>query len=396
MHGLGITLSWHPKRTLRVACAFSLAVTCTLGVHAAAASAVTITEFSSGLNSGSYPVDIAAGAHGTMWFTDDGSVPAIGKITPSGAITEYSTGLNPGSMPYNITAGHDGTMWFTDDGSVPAIGKITPSGAITEYSTGLNSGSMPYWITLGGNGDIWFTDIAEEAGSGPAAIGKITPSGTITEYTAGFTYCGGLGGPQSPGPEFIVPAAGGQNLWFNDPGSPAIGKVTASGAITEYCLPAEVEDSPTAITSGLNGDAWFTTNEAIGKITPSGTITRYSHGLTPGSEPFYIALGADGNVWFTGVGERQSVGKISPSGTIHEYSLGLSPGSLLAWIAPGPRGMWFADWGQTPAIGLITPSGAIHEFATTGMHSQPGSIAGGAGDLAWFLPYGAIGRVQVH
>ncbi len=58
----------------------------------------------------------------------------------------------------------DGTMWFTDDGSVPAIGKITPSGTITEYSTGLNSGSMPYWITLGGNGDIWFTDIAEDRG----------------------------------------------------------------------------------------------------------------------------------------------------------------------------------------------------------------------------------------
>ncbi len=73
-------------------------------------------------------------------------------------ITEYSTGLNSGSLPALIVAGADGNVWFTDLGSTPAIGRVTPSGAITEYSTGLNSGSLPAFIVAGADGNIWFTD----------------------------------------------------------------------------------------------------------------------------------------------------------------------------------------------------------------------------------------------
>jgi hypothetical protein len=59
-----------------------------------------------------------------VWFTDLGSTKAIGRITPTGTITEFSTGLNAGSNPWDIAAGADGNLWFTDNGETAAIGQI--------------------------------------------------------------------------------------------------------------------------------------------------------------------------------------------------------------------------------------------------------------------------------
>ena len=89
------------------------------GAQVAAADPVAqITEFSSGLNTGSVPVGVAAGADGNLWFTDESvTTPAVGRVTPAGTITEFSTGLNTGSIPGSITPGPDGNLWFTDLGS---------------------------------------------------------------------------------------------------------------------------------------------------------------------------------------------------------------------------------------------------------------------------------------
>jgi len=108
----------------------------------------SVTEFSAGLNSGAEPFGIALGANGNMWFTDNGTTPAVGEITPSGTITEFSTGLNSGAFPFGIALGANGNMWFTDLGATKAVGEITPSGTITEFSTGLNSGAEPFGIAL--------------------------------------------------------------------------------------------------------------------------------------------------------------------------------------------------------------------------------------------------------
>jgi streptogramin lyase len=150
---------------------------------AGAAAAPSVTEYSSGLQPGnaSRLGAIVDGQDGNLWFTDDGPVPAVGKITPAGQITEYSTGLqaNNGSHLVDITAGPDGNLWFTDNGPVPAVGKITPACQITEYSTGLqaNNASCPAGMTTGPDGNVWFTDQGSRCGSGLGAnmIGKITP-----------------------------------------------------------------------------------------------------------------------------------------------------------------------------------------------------------------------------
>ena len=387
---------------LRLVCAFSLVLACAVGADAAVAGPTTVVEFGGGLGSGGFLISIAPGQGGTMWFTDDGSIPAIGKITPTGTITEYSTGLNPGSEPGR----HDRRgQWHHVVHRRGQHEAGDRGGHSVGHDHRIQRRLEPWQPAVGdqyaGDGDLWFTDIGGNL-VGTSAIGKVTPAGVITEYTAGLKFCGGLpgvAGTTAPGPEYLAAGAGGKNIWFTDTGSPAIGKVTPSGAITEYCTsqnadsPAEIADAPFSITVGPNGDAWFTeAGQAIGKITPGGEITRYRPGLNRGSRPDAITLGNDGNFWFTDEGDPGAIGKVTPTGNIHEYRSGLHPRSSPGGIVPGPGGMWFTDQNQA-AIGLITPSGAIHEYGVSG---SPSSIARGAGDTMWFTDGAAIGRVTMR
>jgi streptogramin lyase len=320
-----------------------------------------ISEFSTGLNAHSNPIGVVSGSDGNLWFTDEGTTSAIGRITPTGQITEFSAGLDAASRPYSIAAGPDGNLWFTDlaalMGGTSAIGRITPSGQITEYSNGLNPDSLPVGIAAGPDGNLWFTD----DGTTPA-IGRITPSGQITEYSYGHGLnAGSLPDGIAAGPD--------GNLWFTDPGAQfpggtsAIGRITPSGQITEYSYGHGLNAGslPGRIAAGADGNLWFTdegTTPAIGRITPSGQITEYSygHGLNGGSSPTDIAAGPDGNLWFTDEGTTPAIGRITPSGQITEYSYGhgLNAGSSPAGIAAGPDGnLWFTDEGTTSAIGRI-------------------------------------------
>jgi streptogramin lyase len=347
-----------------------------VSVGSAAALTPTITEFSAGINPGSYPDHgIAPGSDGNVWFVEP-SPSVVGRITPTGAITEFSAGLNPGSHPEGLAAGPDGNLWFADPGSTRAIGRITPAGAITEFSAGLNAGSAPYQITSGPDGNLWFTDVGTTI-----AIGRITPAGAITEFSAGLT-------PAS-GPTAITAGADG-NLWFGE-GIGAIGRITPAGAITEFSAGLDPTDNPYGIAPGADGNVWFSDSSCpgaeIGRVTPAGVITKFSSGLFPGSCPYFIAAGPDGALWFTDEASppTDAIGRITTAGEISEYSAGLNPTSTLNGISPGPDGnVWFTDNGTPPAIGRITTpptaetgaasvlgAGAATVSGTLNGHSQP-------------------------
>ncbi len=111
-----------------------------------------------------------------MWFTDGGDTRAIGRITPSGQINEFSSGLNTKSLPVDIAAGPDGNLWFTDEGDTTAIGRITPSAQIVEFSGGLALEDAPFGIAPGADGNLWFANfdtnraLARIGADAPAAL----------------------------------------------------------------------------------------------------------------------------------------------------------------------------------------------------------------------------------
>src|SRR5215472_12285593 len=71
-----------------------------------------------------------------------------------------------------------------------------------------------------------------------------------------------------------------------------------SGVFTTFRL-SNPANSISAITSGPDGNLWFTEPLAgkVGRITLAGDIREFN--LFPGSNPTDIAAGSDGNLWIT-------------------------------------------------------------------------------------------------
>jgi streptogramin lyase len=83
----------------------------------------------------------------------------------------------------------------------------------------------------------------------------------------------------------------------------------------------------------------------IGRITPSGTISEFP--LPPSNQPgsimlvFGITTGPDGNLWFT---ESGKIGRITPSGTISEFLLPTSNSISFGITAGSDGALWFTEW----------------------------------------------------
>ncbi len=327
------------------------------GTSSPASSAATtvvagaIAEFSSALSGN--PIRNAPGPDGSMWFTET-SPSRIAEISASGTITEYSTGLNTGSSPSGIVEGSDGNMYFGDVGTTKAIGEIKVANhAITEYTTS----GYPAIVTAGPDGNIWFAN--DVAGGG---IGQLTITGHgITLYK---TSAGALSTITAwmitPGP------AGSNTLWFTDRGTtPAVGEVNLNNlatnpthVITEYSTGLSAA-LPYAIVTGPDNNIWFTdSNGPIWEMNAStqALITDYTlSGMTPRG----LTVGSDGNLWFTD-GGHHAIGRITTAGAITEYNSGLNSGPSPLGIAAGSDGnLWFTDQGTTKAMGRLALSGLV-------------------------------------
>jgi hypothetical protein len=133
------------------------------------------------------------------------------------------------------------------------------------------------------------------------------------------------------------------------------------------------------MTLGPDGNVWFidqnATDRAVGRITPSGAITEFDQGLSQNNAQDDITVGADGNIWVEQASqdmlEAGGVARITTAGVITQFKNGqsgvnLNPGqggdgdALLT----GPDGnLWFSDRGSK-AIGKISLQ--IPPTATTG------------------------------
>jgi virginiamycin B lyase len=175
-------------------------------------------------------------------------------------------------------------------------------------------------------------------------------------------------------------------LWFTEPGSNQVGRITTAGKVTEYPLPTMASE-PEGITGGPDGAVWFTEDatDRIGRIDPAGRLTEYSARL---DRPFEssgfagIAAGPDGALWFT---ERSmhAIGRITTAGAFQEFPLP-SEGDPFA-ITAGPDGnLWFTEQSFTQ-VGRITPDGKVTEFGGQVLNSFYGDITAGPDGAVWFM-----------
>src|SRR5262249_10177179 len=127
--------------------------------------------------SGSYPVGIAKGSDGAMWFTEFSN--RIGRITTAGDVTEFNLAA-ANNAPNAIALGSDGAMWFTDS-ATNQIGRITTAGVVSAYPIP-TAGSSPTGIVLGPDGALWFTEFTANRIGRAAVVNQ--GSGNVTFVTS--------------------------------------------------------------------------------------------------------------------------------------------------------------------------------------------------------------------
>jgi streptogramin lyase len=302
----------------------------------------------------------------------------------TGDITEFAVPAGASSGPQNMAVGADGNIWFTEQ-SADKIGQILPGSpnTITEFPVP-TAASQPNGIAPGPDGNIWFTEF--NAGK----IGKITPGGTITEYS--------LPAGATSGPRNITAGPDGA-MWFTEYNANNIGRITTSGTITEF--PVATKSNPRGIIAGPDGNVWFTeyTADQIGFINPTSDAISLFPVPTASAGPRSIDAGPDGNLWFT-ENNAAKVARIltaSPN-TITEFPTPTS-GSIPARMTAGPDGnMWFSENGSNK-IGQILPGSpnTITEYPIPTANSAPVGIIAGPDHNIWFAENGAgkIGRLSV-
>lgn len=162
-----------------------------------------------------------------------------------------------GSYPEGVVAGSDGNIWFTEAAGM-RIGRLNPTtGAVVEFS--LPANHNPTQIVAAPDGILWFLE------SNQSLLGRITLSGVITEFRLPAAPC------KQPGIEGSssgilcqvehIAIGPGRIVWFGEPRRTALGRVNAQGVVTEYDLHTSRRGvsgiGPVAL--GPDGALWFAT-----------------------------------------------------------------------------------------------------------------------------------------
>jgi streptogramin lyase len=336
-----------------------LAVVCLIG----ATSAVPPAFASQEIEPVEYPVgplyriwlgELAAGSEGDIWYLLDSDYLSIHGVV----IRISQHGVRTGEWwiedrePSDIALGPEGDMWVSEVGVADQPGqmlRITPAGSTktiavsqlesTEFCLCDIVGSRA--VAAGPDRSMWFTDTALDTSEKPF-IGSIDESEQVVEHE--IPLGSGLNEPVVSIPTGIAPGPD-ETMWFTDQGHNSagdnlIGRVSSSGAITEFALPSGAS-RPTAIAEGSDGDMWFTEPgvDRIGRITPNGTITEFSASSVGGSLD-NLVLAPDGDLWFGG--DDRTVSWISPEGTVREAEPDfVDEGSALGLTLGPEHELWF-------------------------------------------------------
>jgi streptogramin lyase len=336
-------------------------------------------------------IALLAGCAGGRSAATPGSVLPAGQPRPGGASASVSPAdfgsfykdARPGGYPIaQIVQGPDGNLWFGDTSS---IGRITPQGKQTKFAPNAAGGL----IANGPSNALWFTSFDK---LGNPAISRITTTGSIKNFPI-------------PTKLFIVALARGPdgNEWFVDNGQDSIGKITPTGALTEYQLPDAHSHLPVAIASGPDGNVWFAAVDfsghtpEVGKVTPGGTITEYRLArCTLDSDS--IALGSDGNLWTSGFcSDKDAMISVTPAGSITVYPVAHS----MTEMALGNDGrLWgrfafyivaFDTTAHVQSMAIKTP--VLHHRKT-----QPFAVAPISNGAVWLTvnSFGGVAYVGVY
>lgn len=337
-------------------------------------------------------VVLAVGVFAFQLFGGPISMPGTGcnkaaDPTRSGAISQYCpSGYQPGS---SMIIGPDGNVWFTDSNA--RIARMTPQNeAVTEFAAPTAPNQVAAsGLVRGTDGNIWY--IANYT------LGRITLSGAVSEYALPKEL--GLVGRIAAGPDGVLWVQTNMLLKITIP-NPS--DATAAPRITQVAgLPANT-GGPMAVTA--DGSLWMVTDPtALTRITPAGSITQFTLNI-PGPAPscgskckgvVALTAGPDGNMWF--IDGWNHIGRITPAGTTTFFPIATEGWQFTsASMGAGPDGnVWFAPTASGGGgIGRITPTGVVTKYSLPQSGVNASNISAGSDGGVWFLSWYSGGAFQ--
>jgi streptogramin lyase len=196
-----------------------------------------------------YPYQIIAGPDNDLWFTqvlgnEIGRMNLAGEVIAEYPLAGSDSIFEAGAGPYSLALGPESSIYFTEQ-RLGRIGRISASGELREIAitpptglpTGLSLRPQPRFITSGGEGNMWFTD------PGTEAVGRVTPAGEVSEYpiqvaSSGDTHVSSVPAPSYLTPTTITAVPGG--LLFSEFNAKAIGLIEPSTQSTSEQSSASV------------------------------------------------------------------------------------------------------------------------------------------------------------
>ncbi len=303
---------------------------------------------------GAFPQAVAPGPDGAVWFTT--ARANLGRVTPAGGVTQYDVpvaGAPTGAgLLGGLTTGPDGAWWFPSYAISGLWRGTVADPPVFTYTAGGTTDTGPSDTVLGPDGALWSTEAKTET------LGHFVVGGA-------FTYLALP--PKAPGTfvsSFALANGSDGRIWVARPH--AIDAVTTAGVVTPFTVP----DDPSDLTLGPDGAIWFAEydGDRIGRITTTGAVTLFA--LPADSAPASITTGPDGALWI-GLGKDGGIMRMTTGGAWTVTPLPFS--SQVSSITTGPDGaIWFGDLGGSrigrlevgpisgPSVATITPAfGAV-------------------------------------
>jgi streptogramin lyase len=188
------------------------------------------------------------------------------------------------------------------------------------------------------------------------------------------------------------------NVWFTENQADHIGMINpTTHAVSEFAIPTAAS-GPSGITAGPDGNVWFTEFAAnqIGMMNLSTHVISQFPIPTAGSGPSGITAGPDGNLWFTEFNAGQ-IAEINPgTHVVTEFPLPTAASGPMG-ITAGPDGnIWFTESAGNN-IGTISPTmHTINESPIPQSGSQPFEIAAGSNGSMFFTENATNGIGEIN
>lgn len=321
----------------QIASGFKATLRATLGAPPAAAavlSTATLTalkpafKFHTLPGNNPFPQSIAAGADGTIWYSDF-NIGVVGHVTTDLVPIKQYGGF---AHAQGFVLDGNGALWMANNDGNSSLAKIPNGGTPVFYHLPVNT--YPAGVSVGKNGVLWWASTFNNF------LNTVTPNGTF--------------GPQYPLPQpssvpyYSAMGADG-NQYFILNGVSQIARITTAGVIKRFAVPGTGHDLENIIAAS-DGKLYFVDYglSTIYGWKPSSPVFAKYKAATQDAPIGPLAQGPDGKIWY--VSTYGYVVRLDPAA--HTFTR-FGTNDNLAGIALGPDGGLYVTSVSPAGIGKL-------------------------------------------